>query len=78
MAPCNADLKLRLMHFLYILNHHERLIEVYLTNDIKSVQSETLGYWFIRPSIEFGIEGNYEQFLDRVIRSYHENQRETS
>jgi hypothetical protein len=48
LSSYNADLKLRLMYFLSLLNHHERLIEVYITNDIKSVQMETLGYWFLK------------------------------
>ena len=71
VSPYNADTKLRLMYFCSLLNHHERLIEVYLSNDIKSVQMETLGYWFLKTSIEFGLVSNYEHFTDRFVKSYH-------
>lgn len=66
------------MYFLSLLNHHERLIEIYITNDIKSVQMETLGYWFLKEAIEYGTEASYDYFVERMVRSYHENQRETS
>lgn len=66
------------MYFLSLLNHHERLLEIYITNDIKSVQMETLGYWFLKESIEYGTETSYDYFVERMVRSYHENQRETS
>jgi hypothetical protein len=54
VSPYNADTKFRLMYFCSLLNHHERVIEIFLTNDIKSVQWESLGYWFLRTLLEFG------------------------
>lgn len=78
VSPYNADVKLRLMYFCDILNHHERMLEVFFTNDIKSVQWETLGYWFVRVGIEFGISEHNDQFADKMVKSYQENQRETS
>ena len=39
---------------------------------------ETLGYWFLKEAIEYGSEASYDYFVERMVRSYHENQRETS
>lgn len=75
VSPYNADLKLRLMQFCWVLNHHERMMEVFFTNDIKSVQWETLGYWFIRTGLELGVSEHYDQFTDKMVKSYQENQR---
>lgn len=58
------------MYFLSLLNHHERLIEVYISNDIKSVQMETLGYWYLKAVLEFGTESKYDHFFERLVRSY--------
>ena len=78
MSPYNADTKLRLMYFLSLLNHSERMIDIFFSNDIKSVQWETLGYWFLRPGIEAGTGEQYDLQLDKFVKSYQENQRETS
>ena len=51
VSPYNADTKLRLMYFCGLLNHSERVLEIYFSNDIKSVQCETLGYWFLRVGV---------------------------
>lgn len=70
MSPYNADTKLRLMYFLKLLGHGERLIDVFFTNDIKSVQWESLGYWFLRVMFEVGATENVEPQVDKFVKSY--------
>ena len=70
VSPYNADTKLRLMYFCGLLNHSDRVLEIYFSNDIKSVQCETLGYWFLRVGVEFGLGESHDQFIDKFVKSY--------
>ena len=53
-------------------------MEVFLTNDVKSVQWETVGYWMLGGLLEGGREERFDEEMRRMVKSYLDNQRETS
>jgi hypothetical protein len=75
-SPYNYSLKLRLIYFYQRLNLNDRILSIYETLDIKSVQFETLGYLIYAGMLTWGQEKEYEELLVRAIKSYQDNLRE--
>ena len=55
LSPFNGYLKLRLMYVCQKLNYFDKLIDTYISLDIKSVQFETLGYFLVSPLNSFNL-----------------------
>lgn len=76
LSPYNYGIKLRLNGYYRVLNLNDRILNLYETLDIKSVQFETLGYLVYSGMQVWGQEKEYEELLSRAIRSYQDNTRE--
>ena len=78
LSPFNGYLKLRLLYACQKLNYFDKLCDTFISLDIKSVQFETIGWILTNPLNNFNLYSQSEDRITRMVRSYQENQRETS
>ena len=75
LSPFNGYLKLKLFYICQKLNYFDRILDTYISLDIKSVQFETLGYFLTNPLNSFNLYSQSEDRIIRMVRSYQENHR---
>ena len=64
------------MHFYQKLGYYDSAVDIFLGMDVKSVQYETMGFWFLKPVLANHLEYSNDLNLVKMLRAYQENSRE--
>eukprot|EP00825_Cyclidium_porcatum_P016731 TRINITY_DN1965_c0_g2_i1.p1 TRINITY_DN1965_c0_g2~~TRINITY_DN1965_c0_g2_i1.p1 ORF type:complete len:511 (-),score=97.64 TRINITY_DN1965_c0_g2_i1:367-1899(-) len=76
-SPYNFDIQIRLIILYQMIGNFERMFKIFMTMDVKSVQYETIGFFFMKPALELNLEEQVTDQVSNAILYYSENYKES-